>query len=89
MTSVDNPLEVFFDLVPTGAVLYAPVRDVSGEVIDFRFVRLNPAAQRLLGLPARPVHTFREQYPHSVPTGIFAQYRPAYLTDQAATYDVS
>ncbi|MGI4742426.1 MAG: PAS domain-containing protein [Janthinobacterium lividum] len=88
MTPVDNPLEVFFDLVPTGAVLYAPVRDTAGEVIDFRFVRLNPAAQRLLGLPAQPTKTFCEYYPHSVPTGIFARYRQAYLTGQAATYDV-
>ena len=88
MASVDNPLEVFFDLVPTGAVLYSPVRDASGDVVDFLFVRLNPAAQRLLGLPAQPAKTFCEQYPHSVPTGIFAQYREAYCTGQASTYDV-
>ncbi|MGI4863077.1 MAG: PAS domain-containing sensor histidine kinase [Janthinobacterium lividum] len=88
MASVDNPLEVFFDLVPTGAVLYAPVVDEQGKVVDFRFVRLNPAAQRLLGLPAQPTKTFCQHYPHSVPTGIFAQYREAYLTGQASTYDV-
>ncbi|MGI4735596.1 MAG: PAS domain-containing protein [Janthinobacterium lividum] len=83
-----TPFEVFFDLVPTGAVLYAPVFDASDDVVDFRFVRLNPAGQRLLGLPAHPPRTFREQYPHSVATGIFAQYRTAYLTGDAATYDV-
>ena len=85
---VDNPFEAFFDLVPTGAVLYAPVFDAGGDVVDFRFVRLNPAGQRLLGLPAQPTRTFREQYPHSVPTGIFAQYRTAYLTGDASTSDV-
>jgi len=84
----DNPLEVFFDLVPTGAALYAPVYDGAGELVDFRFVRLNPAGQRLLGLPAQPPRTFREYYPHSVPTGIFARYCAAYLTGQASTYDV-
>ncbi|TVT38982.1 hypothetical protein FNT36_15025 [Hymenobacter setariae] len=88
MASVDNPLEVFFDLVPTGAALYAPILDEHGDVVDFRFVRLNPAGQRLLGLPAQPLHTFREYYPNSVPTGIFAQYRTAYLTGQVSTYDV-
>lgn len=86
--SVDNSLEVFFDLVPTGAALYAPILDEQGDVIDFRFVRLNSAGQRLLGLPAQPPRTFREYYPHSVPTGIFGQYRAAYLTGQATTYDV-
>ncbi len=88
VASVDNPLEVFFDLVPTGAALYAPVYDAHGEVVDFRFVRLNPAGQRLLGLPAQPPRTLREYYPNSMLTGIFAQYRTAYLTGQASTYDV-
>jgi signal transduction histidine kinase len=83
-----TPFEVFFDLVPTGAVLYAPVFDERDELVDFRFVRLNPAGQRLLGLPAQPTRTFREQYPHSGPTGIFGQYRAAYLTGQATTCDV-
>ncbi|RZK32709.1 MAG: PAS domain S-box protein, partial [Hymenobacter sp.] len=85
---MDNPLEVFFDLVPTGAALYAPVYDGRSELVDFRFVRLNPAGQRLLGLPAKPPRSFREYYPHSVPTGIFAQYCVAYSTGEASTYDV-
>ncbi|UOQ76559.1 PAS domain-containing protein [Hymenobacter sp. 5516J-16] len=86
--ATDNPLDVFFDLVPTGAVLYAPIFDARDELVDFRFVRLNPAAQRLLHLPAQPARTFRQQYPHSGPTGIFAQYRTAYLTGHPTTYDV-
>ena len=88
MAPADNPFEAFFNLIPTGAALYAPIVDAGGDVVDFRFVRLNPAGQRLLGLPALPANTFREQYPHSVPTGIFAQYREAYLTGQSSTYDV-
>jgi signal transduction histidine kinase len=88
LASADNPFEAFFDLVPTGAVLYAPVLDANGDVVDFSFVRLNLAAQRLLGLPAQPTTTFREQYPHSVPSGIFAQYRAAYLSGQVSTYEV-
>jgi signal transduction histidine kinase len=85
---VDNPLDVFFDLVPTGAALYAPIYNAGGELVDFYFARLNPAGQRLLGLPAQPPQTFREYYPASVPTGIFAQYCTAYLTGHAVTYDV-
>ncbi|MGI4733685.1 MAG: PAS domain-containing protein [Janthinobacterium lividum] len=80
--------EVFFDLVPTGAVLYSPVSDANGEVVDFHFVRLNPAAQRLLGLPAQPTKTFCELYPHTVSTGIFARYSEAYRTGHPVTYDV-
>ncbi|RZL15977.1 MAG: PAS domain S-box protein [Hymenobacter sp.] len=88
MAPVNNPLDVFFDLVPTGAALYTPIYDAGGALTDFRFARLNPAGQRLLGLPAQPPRSFREYYPNSVPTGIFAQYCTAYLTGQPATYDV-
>jgi PAS domain S-box-containing protein len=84
----DNSLDVFFDLVPTGAALYAPIYDADGELVDFRFTRLNPAGQRLLGLPAQPPRSFREYYPTSEPTGIFAQYCMAYRTGQPTTYDV-
>ncbi|RZK87642.1 MAG: hypothetical protein EOO62_38890, partial [Hymenobacter sp.] len=72
MVPADNSLNVFFDLVPTGAALYAPIYDADGELVDFRFTRLNPAGQRLLGLPAQPPRSFREYYPTSEPTGIFA-----------------
>ena len=82
-----TPFEVFFDLVPTGAVLYAPVFDAAGEVVDFRFVRLNPAAQHLLGLPAHPAISFRAHYPHSVTTDLFAHYRTTYLTGEASSYE--
>ena len=88
MASADNYLDVFFDLVPTGAALYAPLLDEQGELVDFRFVRLNPAGQRLLGLPAQPPRTLREYYPGSLAAGIFDQYRQAYLTAQTSTYDV-
>jgi signal transduction histidine kinase len=84
----DNALEVFFDLVPTGAALCAPVYNEHGELVDFRFVRLNPACQWLLGLPAQPARTFCGQYPRSVPTGLFAHYRAAYLMNQGASCEV-
>lgn len=87
MKATDNPLEVFFDLVPTGAALYAPEYDGLGELVDFRFVRLNPAGQQLLGLPAQPSRTFRAYYPHSESTGLFARFCAAYLTGQVSTFE--
>lgn len=87
MKATDNPLEVFFDLVPTGAALYAPVYDELGELVDFRFVRLNPAGQQLLGLPAQPTRTFRACYPPSASTGLFAHFCAAYLTGQVSTFE--
>lgn len=80
--------DTLFELLPTGVLLLSPCFDATRQLVDFTLEALNPAGQRLLGLPAQPPHTFREYYPHSGPTGIFVQYCTAYLTGQASTYDV-
>lgn len=74
-------------MVPTGAVFYAPVLDEQGDLVDFRFVRLNPAGQRLLSMPAQPPGTFREYFPQSVAAGVFEWHRAAYHTGPAAPFD--
>ncbi|MGI4738107.1 MAG: PAS domain-containing protein [Janthinobacterium lividum] len=85
MAAVDNPLEVFFDLSPTGAALYAPVLDAAGDVVDFTCERLNPAAQRLLRLPPQPVATHRQQFLAGQPgEASFALLRAAWLAGGAA-----
>ncbi|AMJ67404.1 sensor histidine kinase [Hymenobacter sp. PAMC 26628] len=74
--------EVFFDLSALGGILFRPVRDAAGEVIDLAYERLNPAAQRMLALPECPAETFLTLYPHALATGIFAFYRGAVLTGE-------
>jgi len=78
VAAVDNPFEVFFDSVPTGAVLYAPVLDAAGNVVDFTFARLNAAAQRLLCLPPQPATTYRQHFLAGQPGEAFAFLRAAW-----------
>ena len=73
--------EALFDLSLTGTVLFDPVRDDAGDITDLAFARLNPAAQRLLGLSAQPDVTFRQQFPGSVASGIWAFHHDAFLAD--------
>ena len=73
--------EAFFDLAQMGGILFKPVLE-AGNIIDFAYVRLNPAAQRMLALPERPLETFLTRYPHAKPTGIFTFYRDAYLSEE-------
>jgi PAS domain S-box-containing protein len=71
-------LDALFTLSLTGIVLYNPVYDAEGRVVDLTFARLNPATQRLLGLPAQPTVTFRQQFPSSAEAGIWAFHHDAF-----------
>jgi signal transduction histidine kinase len=80
-------LPTLLGLLPNGVVYYTPVHDAVGTVVDFRFAYLNPAAQRMLGLPAQPTATYLEQWPASVASGAFAWHRDALLTGTSAGLD--
>ena len=73
----------------TGLALYAPLWDAEGRLVDFRINLLNPAAQRILGQPARPSGTYLQYYPHTLATGVFAFHREAYETGEPARLKVN
>ncbi|TPG58701.1 PAS domain-containing protein [Hymenobacter nivis] len=81
-------LPALLDLSLTGIVLYEPVRDASGAVVDLAFAYLNPAAQRMLRLPARPAATFLAQFPAGRNEG-FAFHRDTFLGDAPGQFDVN
>ncbi|WP_125916884.1 PAS domain-containing protein, partial [Hymenobacter coccineus] len=81
-------LPALLDLSLTGVVLYEPVRDAAGAVVDLAFAYLNPAAQRMLRLPARPAATFLAQFPAGRNEG-FAFHRDAFLGDAPGQFDVN
>ena len=73
----------------TGVILYSPVYDPagSGEVVDFFFEYLNPAAQRMLRMPEQPARTHNQQWPHSVEYGTFAFHVEAFVAGAPRTLD--
>jgi PAS domain S-box-containing protein len=73
-----EPRPALPDLVRAGLVCYTPVLDAAGQVVDFAFAYVNPAAQRLLGLPAHPAATYRQQFAASSATGAFAFHRDTF-----------
>jgi len=83
----DALLQTLLDASPTGIVhlrpLYAPERPA--EVADLAYVRLNPAAQHLLGLPEYPTDTLLTLAPGA--TALVAFYRQAFESGQAMHYD--
>ncbi|OON70911.1 PAS domain-containing protein [Hymenobacter sp. CRA2] len=77
-------LPALLDFSLAGIGCYAPVTDAVGQVIDFTFLYLNPAAQHLLGLPAQPAGTFGQQFPQAMRSGGFAFLRDAFTSGAAA-----
>jgi signal transduction histidine kinase len=79
-------VDVLLTLSPAATMLLRPVYDASGEVvIDFDWVRLNPAAQRVLHLSAQPAASLLALFPEAQQAGgVFAFYREAFLAGHAA-----
>ncbi len=75
----------------TGIIFYTPVYDPagSGELIDFAFDYLNPAAQRMMRMPERPTLTHTEQWPQSKAHGTFAFHIDAFLSGEPRAYEVN
>ena len=59
------------------------------HIADFSFDYLNPAGQRMLGLPERPGGTARTHFPHPVATGLCEFYRQAFETGELLTHQAT
>jgi len=84
----DDLLQAVLEISLTGIIVFRPVYDPTdpATITDLAYVHLNPAAQRMLQLPACPTETLLTRYPNAVDTGIFAFYRDSFLAGgQAAT----
>lgn len=80
-------LEATLAVSLTAINLLSPVLGPSGEVLDFTLDYINPAGQRMVGLPERPAATLCTLFPHAQPTGLLAFYSHVYTTNEAGTYD--
>jgi PAS domain S-box-containing protein len=87
----DQMLRSVLDLSLTGLIFYTPIYapDGSGTIVDFTFVQLNPAAQRMMSMPERPTVTHNEQWPHSKAHGTFDFHVEAFLTGEHREYNVN
>ena len=86
------PDALFLDLLAvslTGVIFYTPITDAAGDIIDFTFAYLNPAAQRMMRMPERPTLTHKQQWPHSVAHGTFAFHVEAFVTGEPREYNIN
>ncbi len=87
-TESENLLQALLAISLTGVALLRPVRAANGDLLDFTYTYLNPAAQRLLRLPERPAASHLTTYPAAA--GVLDFYRTSYWSGlpghYAATY---
>ncbi|ALW86898.1 hypothetical protein AUC43_18530 [Hymenobacter sedentarius] len=75
----------------TGIILYTPLYDPagSGDIVDFTFEYLNPAAQRMMAMPVVPTLTHMGQWPHSKEHGTFQFHVDAFVSGEPREYNVN
>jgi PAS domain S-box-containing protein len=90
LSAPDDLLVALMEVSLTGIILFQPVYAPDDHaIIDLAYVRLNPAAQRMLQLPERPEPTFLTLYPSARDTGIFNFYRTSFETGKPDKYNVN
>jgi PAS domain S-box-containing protein len=82
--------QTLVELSLTSVVLYTPLYSTEGELVDFAFAHLNPAAQRLLELPARPTGTtYKQHFVRSQENGALAFHQATFLSGQVGYFEVT
>ncbi|MBF9144270.1 PAS domain-containing sensor histidine kinase [Hymenobacter properus] len=99
----DFPASALPDTAPAAAELLRAVFDVSlsalnllrplyaaegGEIVDFAFDYLNPAAQRLTGLAGQPGGTLLGHFPNASANGLFDLYRRVFETGETGELEL-
>ncbi len=86
-----DPAGLLHDLLAvslTAVNLLRPLYGPEGaELVDFAVEYLNPAAQRITGLPERPNISTRTRFPDIFTNGVFDFYRRVYTTGEPGRYD--
>ena len=75
----------------TGVIFYTPILAPggAGEIVDFAFEYLNPAAQRMMSMPEVPTLTHMQQWPHSKEHGTFAFHVDAFVSGEPREYNIN
>lgn len=83
----DSLLQATLAVSLTAINLLRPLRGTGEAIVDFTLEYVNPAGQRLAGLPERPAGTLRTLFPHAQDNGLLDFYRRVFETGEAGNHD--
>ncbi|MDJ0895956.1 MAG: diguanylate cyclase [Alphaproteobacteria bacterium] len=83
-------LEAILEATPDGIITFRSMRNPAGDVVDFTFVTVNPAAARTIRRDGAELLGKRLtiEYPRSVDTGAFDTYRKVVMTGEPTEFDM-
>jgi PAS domain S-box-containing protein len=87
LAHADDLLHTTLAVSLTAINLLRPVLGPDEEILDFTLDYINPAGQRMTGLPERPAGTLSTLFPHAHPTGLLNFYRSVFTSGQPGTFD--
>ena len=82
-------LHTLLEVSLTAVNVLRPLYDPAGELVDFALVYVNPAGQRINGLPEHPDGTLLGRFPHTKAAGIFDYYRRVYAEGATGGHEVN
>ena len=83
----DELAYTLLDVALTGFMLFRPVYDAAGEgITDFTYEYINPAAQQILQLSARPADSLLVEFPMAAEAGVLDFYRDAFVSGERARH---
>ena len=86
--TADGLLRAVLDVSLTAINLLHPLYAAEGgKLVDFALDYLNPAAQRLTGLPEQPGGTMQSHFPDTFTNGVFDFYKRVFATGEAGNYN--
>lgn len=86
-SEADALLQAALAVSLTAINLLRPLLDEREAITDFRLEYVNPAGQRLAGLPERPAGTLRTLFPHAQENGLVDFYRRVFETNTPGNYE--
>ncbi|MBF9239340.1 PAS domain-containing protein [Hymenobacter sp. BT683] len=87
--SADTLLPDLLAVSLTAIKLLRPIYGSGGDIQDFTLEYLNPAAQRMTGLPERPGGTIGSHFPNVRTNGVFDLYQRVFETGEPGQHELS
>ena len=81
--------QAIFDSSEAGILSMQAIYDVSGEIVDFRFVAANPTVGKILNRAPETIigKTIREDFPQRIEQGIFDKYKRVVETGEPIIFE--
>lgn len=81
-------LQTVFDTTNEGIVVFKPVHDPAGVLVDFEYYRVNKVITEQYNMDRMEGKRFLEINPHAIELGVFEKFRDTFLTGKEKNFEL-